>query len=341
MSTRPTLQEVADLAGVSIGTASRVMNNKPNVLPETRERVLAAAEELGYQTPGRASTSSLPMLSTIGALSTLIPHEDAPANPFYGTILSGIDEECRCRNIQLMYAGFNDVDHDDESHWPPLLHASSVDGLLIMGHLPEDLIERIAQRTGKALVLIDAYADPNRFDRVLADNLEGAYRAVSYLIELGHRHIGLIGYRAGAFESFEQRRDGYRRALTDHGITTEYIGESFHHDEAIYEATLDLLRNNPQITAIFACLDIGAIAAIRAATALGLDVPGDLSVMGFDDIAAARSSNPPLTTMHTDIRLMGTLGVRQLIDRAQDPDRIAMTVYVCSYIVERQSTRAL
>ena len=338
---RPKLQDVADLADVSIGTASRVLNNKPNVLPDTRARVLNAASRLGYQAQGRNPAQTAQALSTIGVLATLIPDEYALSNPFYGSVIDGVDRECREQNLKLMYAGIRAVDHDDPAHWPPMLHDPDVHGLLVMGHVPEHVICNISQRTRKPLVLVDAHAPAGMYDMVLPDNIRTGYDATRYLIEQGHRHIGLIGSHTQTLPSFVARRTGYLQALRAYGIDNVYIEDSAHTDEHTYEASLRLLRRAPQITAILAVFDFAANSAIRAARHLGLTVPGDVSVMGIDDVAAARSMVPPLTTMFIDKQLMGMLGVRQLLDRVQNPDRVVLTVLVRTRLVERESVRAL
>lgn len=336
---RTKLQDVADLAGVSIGTASRVLNNKPNVLPETRARVLSAAEQLAYYRK-RGSASEEPTIqATIAVLSGLIPGEYAVSNSFYGNVITGIDMECRERQIKLVYATFSRTVYSTPALWPLPLYDPDIDGLILTGGMPDQVIDQVHDQTGKPIVLVDAYA--SGYDMILADNVMGGYYAVRHLIGQGHRHIGLIGTQPGAFPSFVQRREGYLRALADYGISETYIGESSHLMDATYEATQVLLRRHPQVTAIFFCLDFVANSVIQAVHDLGLDVPGDVSIIGFDDLPLAAQTVPPLTTMHVDIPLMGIIGVRQLLERMHDPERVTARILLRPQLVIRDSVRCL
>lgn len=339
MPDRPKLQSVADLAGVSIGTASRVINNKPNVLPETRARVLEAAVQLGYPTSAPTPEPVPHALSTIGVLATLIPDESALINPFYGGVLHGIDAECRQQNLKLMYAGFSTKDHVNPLRWPPMLHDPDVNGLILMGNMAEHIVDRVSEQTRKPIVLMDTYITPGKYDLVGIDNVKGAFEAVSYLIHQGHQHIGLLGSMPGGIRSFLLRREGYLQALSRYNIP-EYIEDSSHLIDEVCRATVNLLQRAPEITAIFACLDLITQGVFQAAHDLGLRVPEDLSIMGFDDLELARSTHPPLTTMRIDRHLLGQLGVRQLIERAKKPDRVPLAVLLNPALVVRNSVAA-
>jgi DNA-binding LacI/PurR family transcriptional regulator len=336
---RSKLQDVADLAGVSIGTASRVFNNKSKVLPETRARVLSAAEQLAYHHSGNSTIDVPRTQATIGVLSGLTPGEYVVSSSFHGNVLAGIDMECRKQQIKLVYATFGREVWSTPTSWPPPLHDPDIDGFLLTGGIPDHVIDLIRDQTGKPIVLIDAYA--SGYDVILADNVMGGYRAVRYLIEQGHHHIGLIGTQPGAFLSFMHRREGYLRALSDYGISETYIGESSHLMDATYDATRALLKQHPQITAIFFCLDFVANSVIQAVRDLGLDVPEDVSVIGFDDLPLAAQIVPSLTTMHVDIPLMGILGVRQLLERINNPENVATRVLLHPQLVIRDSVRPL
>ncbi len=339
MTKRSKLQDVADLAGVSIGTASRVFNNKPNVLPETRARVLSAAEQLAYYHTGNSILDVPETQATIGVLSSLIPGEIVVSDSFHGNVITGIDMECREQQVKLVYATFSREVYSTPTSWPLPLHDPDIDGLILTGAIPVHVIDQVRDQTEKPIVLIDAYA--SGCDMVLADNVTGGYHAVCYLIEQGHRHIGLIGTQPGAFLSFMHRREGYLRALSEHGISETYIGESSHLMDATYDATRTLLKQHPQITAIFFCLDLVANSVIQAVRDLGLDVPGDVSIIGFDDLPLAAQTVPSLTTMHVDIPLMGSMGVRQLLERINNPERVATKILLRPQLVIRDSVKSL
>lgn len=188
-----TLREVAETAGVSIGTASQALNNRPNVSSETRTRVIDAAKALGY--PVRESVT--PCEANLSVIGMLTKHDhgldDAIVNPFYSYVELGVETECRKRGISLMMAA---VDVDTQNHpvaWPAMLSEPRIDGLLLIGTFIEDTIDQIHQRLNIPIILVDSYAPRLPFDSVVIDNFHGAQTAVEYLIECGHRHIGLIG----------------------------------------------------------------------------------------------------------------------------------------------------
>lgn len=337
MSSRPKLQDVATRAGVSIGTASHVLNNKASVSPETRDRVMEAAAELGYRLPARSNTHSPKKLSTIGVLIKYHTGQGMPIDPFYSAVLSGAEQECKQHNLSLMYST---IAVDDFSHiieCPPILKDHQVDGWLVLGAFIPETLKRHLNPTG--VVLVDAYASHGLYDTIITDNLHGAYNAVKYLIEQGHRHIGLIGSTQNAYPSIHERRLGYLRALHDHGIDQIYIEDSPLHGTFAFSAAQKLLAREPRITAIFACNDDTAMAVMRAAYETNRRIPDDLSLIGFDDTDLASSIIPPLTTMRIDTMLMGSLAVRQLIDRVNSPDRTPITILMSTQLIVRQSVQ--
>lgn len=339
VSEKPTLRAVAQLAGVSLGTASQALSNKPNVLPETRAKVLEAAAALGYQPQTRVQLPAAVNLSTMGLLMKSDDGGHSAFNPFYSYILAGVERECQRQNITLMYAHL-ETDSDNRAlSWPPMLSDQRLDGLIIVGTFLEATIAEISRKSSQAIVLVDAYAPGQNFDSIVTDNVNSAQTAVEYLISQGHRHIGLVGSTADSYPSIRERRKGYTRALKENGINDIYIEDSSLNRDGGYEATLKLLRRAPQITAIFGCNDNAASGAISAAYTLGLKVPDDLSVVGFDDIDLAQELIPALTTMHVDKVLMGALAVRQLRERAENPLRPALTIALSTQLIVRQSVR--
>jgi len=341
VSAKPRLQDVANLAGVSIGTASHALNNKSVVSPETRERVLLAATQLGYNLPSRTFQPSPKTLSTVGVLVKQHAGQDVPIDTFYGAVLSGAEHECKRNNISLLYSSVVVDEMSNVVEWTPLLEDPQVDGWLILGAFLQDTMRQLEGHVGASVVLVDSYAPHMMFDTVVINNEHGAYCAVSHLIEQGHRHIGLIGSAPNAYPSIRERRAGYLRALNEHGLTTPYIEDSPLLRTASLEATKRLLTRHPEITAIFACNDDTAMAVMRAAYELGRRVPDDLSVVGFDNMEFASEIIPPLTTVHVDKMLMGALSVRQLIDRRQHPTRVPVTILVSTRMVIRDSVRTL
>lgn len=335
----PSLRDVAQAAGVSLATASRALNNKTHVQPSTRALVLKAAADLGYKLQVRVAPSAATEFNTVGVLIKRDPFGKARLDPFYYHVLCGIEDECQRLGLSLMYASLPVNEYSNASTWSPLLENGEVDGLVIVGIVFSDaeIIQRIP--THIPVIVVDALVPGFESDIITTDNLNGAYKAVSYLIEQGHRHIGLIGSSVSDADhpSIIERRAGYLKALADHGIKETYVEESIMSPESAYNAVLRLLQHSPQVSAIFSCNDLLAEHAVRAIKDAGLRVPEDISVIGFDDTEEGISCRPPLTTMHVDKQLMGTLAVRQLYDRTANPDRVTINLQMRTKLIVRES----
>jgi LacI family transcriptional regulator len=337
--TGPSLRDVAQAAGVSLGTASRALNNKSNVLPTTRALVLKAATDLGYKLQFRMPTTVSSRLNTVGVVIKRDPKEYPGIDPFNYAILCGVEDECERLGINMMYASLPVDEISSAQTWSPMLENEEIDGLIVIGVVFEK--PEIAARIPREIpvVLVDSYAPNIECDSVLIQNERGSYNAVRYLIQQGHRDIGLIGsgIHGRAHPGIIERHQGYLKALADHGIERTYVEDSYlHHDQA-YSAAFNLLKRCPEVTAIFSCNDDIAPYIVQAANDLGRSVPDDLSIMGFDDSIIALKTQPLLTTVHVDKELMGSLAVRQLYERSANSERPPITTLVSTRLIERES----
>ncbi len=335
---RVTMAEVAGQSGVSLSTVSLVLRDKAGVGAVTRQRVLDVARDLGYilKSP-MAAYSSVP--TNIGLIFKAEPERIPQANQFYSHVLAGIEESCRKRQINLLYATMT-VDQDSYPLELPrvLTDDGTVDGLLLVGAFLNQPLAQVIDRHATPTVLVDAYASHDIYDAVVSDNFKGAYEAVTYLVERGHRHIGLVGCHPHAYPSIQERQNGYARALKDNGISHRYLAKGHLIDTPrVAEAAADLLRRNPQITAVFGVNDELALTVIDVARELGRRVPDDLSIIGFDNVDLAASTIPALTTMHVDKVGMGRLAVHVLINRVNHPGASPVTAVVRPRLVERAS----
>lgn len=337
--TEPSLRDVAKVAGVSLGTASRALNNKSNVLPSTRALVLKAATDLGYKLQFRMPTTVSSRLNTIGVMVKRDPEEYPGIDPFNYAIMSGIEDECERLGINMMYASLPVDEYSSARTWSPMLENEAIDGLAVVGVVFEkhDIAARIP--CDIPVVLVDSYAQDVESDFIHVQNEWGAYTAVRYLIRRGHRNIGLIGSGTNgrAHPGIAERHHGYLRALADHGIETCYIEDSYLHHEQAYNGTYNLLKRCPEVSAIFSCNDDIAPYIVQAAHDLGRSVPDDVSIMGFDDSVVALKTQPLLSTIHVDKELMGALAVRQLYDRSSNLERPPITMLVGTRLIERES----
>lgn len=337
MASTATLRDVARLAGVSIGTASQALNNRPSVLPETRERVLKAAQSLGYTGPVN-QVERRPLVSTIGMLTK---HDYGPppeSNVFFSHVQAGVEMECRAHKINLMFSAIEVDQSNRPIEWPRMIDDRQIDGLLLIGANIDAVAHGLRRKLGTPIVLVDSYAPGYNFDSVLIDNTGGATQAVNHLIDCGHRHIGLIGSNPNSPPDILERREAYRRALRARGIEREYIEDGLMEQADGYRATRRLLERAPEVTALFVTNDDTALGVMNAARDMGLRVPDDLSIVGFDDVDVAREMRPALTTVHVYKTWLGRLAVQRLIQRAQSPDQPRIVVTVATHLVEREST---
>jgi len=344
MVKKVTMRDVAKQADVALSTVSQVFNNKPNVSSETRQRVLDAAQLLGYSKTNSSNNGHFPEFSTIGLLTSTSPDGISMlTNTFFSQIVVSIERECRRNHLNLMYANVEVDEKGRTQGMPPMLADNLVDGVIIVGAFLPETITHIYESAGTNIVLIDGYTPEEiAFDSILIDNHQGASCAVSHLIENGHRKIGLIGSNVNDYPSIAQRREAYIQTLERHGIRETFIEESSIQYATAYEATYRLMEKHPEITAIFACNDETAVKAVMAVLQnLGYSVPDDISVIGFDNTDVATQSNPALTTMHVDRELMGILGVQRLIEKSKNSELTPMKSLISTKLVVRDSVKRL
>jgi LacI family transcriptional regulator len=342
MGRKVTIEDVARQSNASSATVSLVLRQKPGISPETRQRVLDAARSLGYQPRTPFTASNVPVTRNIGlivrARTRAIDKDRSAVNSFYSWVVTGLDAAARQQRLNLLYAT---VPVDEDNHpfeLPRHLLEQSLDGLLLVGSLNDETIEEMVGSRTVPVVLVDAPAHPSRFDVIASENELGAYRGVSYLIGKGHRDIAFVGARLDANPNFGQRREGYLRALREHGLTP-YIANDDRVTDDVAHATQVLLKRAPQITAIFGSNDAFAIEALRAAQAHGYRIPDDISVVGFDDIELSQQTMPALTTMAVDKVSMGRLAIQTLVYRLAWPEAAITLTTLQPRLVERQSVR--
>lgn len=180
-------------------------------------------------------------------------------------------------------------------------------------------------------------ANKNHYDTVISDNFRAAYQAVTYLIEKGHRHIGLLGSDVNCYPSLKERRNGYLRAMKENNLTEVYIANFNINRSKGFDETIALLQEYPHLTALLCVNDDVGSHAIRAVKALGKRVPADISIIGYDDTYLAINTHPTLTTMHVDTVAMGRAAVHLLALRIENPESARMTLTIHPTLVERES----
>ena len=329
--TKVTIVDVAAEAGVSFGTVSRVINDDIHVKKETRERVMATMQRLGFVANRQARSLAGGKSHTIGVL---VPDL---GTGYIGEIIRGIDAELSLTDLDLiLYTTHRTA--SKEASYVANLATGMVDGLLlVLPRSPVDFIGNLTQRKFP-FVLIDHQGAGRDCPAVGATNWQGAYNATEYLIKLGHVHIGFI---TGSMDlgCAVERLDGYRSALRTHHISFApelvYEGTFFQPDG--YAGTQALLDLPVPPTAIFASNDVMAMGVMDAVRSRGMRVPGDISVVGFDDIPQASMVHPALTTVNQPLEKMGRVATQKLLDLLQKPDTEAERIELPTELIIRES----
>jgi LacI family transcriptional regulator len=304
-----TIADVATRAGVSTATVSRVLAGRGGARPETRERIITSARELGYRPSGVARSLKLQTTRTLGLVITDI------GNPFFPELVRAVEDAARARNYAVLLCNAGE-DGGREAAYLELLAERRVDGIVIAS-------SGVGVRHGAWLataplpvVLVNCASPAASLPTILSDNRVGARLAIEHLLSLGHRRIGHIS-APSRNEAAAERLQGARDAFRDAGLDPAelLVAEGDGHVAGGAAAAHLLLEREPALSGIFAYNDLSAIGAIRTIRGRGLTVPGDVSVVGFDDVDLAAYADPPLTTIAQQTARMGRWAVAQLLDR--------------------------
>jgi LacI family transcriptional regulator len=334
-STKVTMTDIARKSGVSPATVSLVLRDKPGISSATRQRVLDSAAALGYIF-SPSMTGERPFISSIGIIFKVRPNDAPQTNQFYAPVLSGIEAYCRAQNINLFYAQLPVDEYNNPLEAPRLLTEQPADGLLFVGIQLNEAVAKVLHRQTQPIVLVDAYANDEEYDAVVTDNAAGAYRATTHLIQNGHRYIAMMGSTSDGYPSIQERRNGYLRAVHEHGLTAEFV-DCDHTLDSTTPVADAFLRQNERITAVFCANDEVAISLMRVAQSMGIRIPQDLSVVGFDNIQLAHLVAPALTTMRVDKAGMGRLAAQFLSNRIQFPEAGYVKSVIHPSLIERDS----
>lgn len=330
------MSDVARQAGVSKTTVSFVLNSSdtPNIPDETRQRILDAVEELGYELDARAQALRSGNTKTI---ALIIPDL---RNPHFCEYATGIEEAARASGYHLLLSSTTLNDEYAVEIFKDLARRR-FDGLILASSFILDSDEARAtlmqiQKRGLPVVeLSENYG----VDSVFSDYFEATKEVMSYLLSLGHRRIGLI-YGVGGHELGQDRLQPYQEALKTAGIPAEasLIAECGPTIEDGYQAAIKLLRLPSRPTAIIAINDLLAISAVRAAADAGLHLPTDLSLVGYDDIPMANYITPRLTTVTKNALTLGKKAFEVLLTRIQNPDLPRQRIHNPAKLILREST---
>ena len=309
---RASIRDVAARAGVSVTTVSHTLNATRFVSEAARAKVHEAAHALGY-VPSEIARGL--KHNTTRTLGMLVPNN---SNPYFAEIIRGVEHHCYGAGYSLLLCNSNDDVHQQADHLR-VLAERRVDAIVLVASGDDDSIVASCKDLRLPLVLVDREIDAIAVDLIEVDHAAGGELATAHLLSLGHRRVACIGGPSDLRPSL-QRVAGWRRALEAAGITPradELVRGDFG-PESGAAAMRRLLQSSERPTAVFVCNDMMAIGALHAAHEAGIDVPRELSVVGFDDIELAAYTSPPLTTVAQPKEAIGTGAAGLLLERLRE-----------------------
>ncbi|MEM1759682.1 MAG: LacI family DNA-binding transcriptional regulator [Thermofilaceae archaeon] len=323
---RVTLRDVAERAGVSINTASRALTNKPEISPETKRKVLLAAQELGYRPNRIARALRSQKTHTIGVVVGDI------ANPYFSTLVRGVEKVSRTYEYSVI---LQETDENAEREKKALetVLAAQVDGVLLTPTQQDTCSVKMLLESGTLFILMSRYFRDLETNYVVMDDYRGGFIATEYLIHRGYRRIAILGGPMHLSSGYE-RYAGYLEAHRTYGIEVHkdlVVTGCLTMDDG-YCAALRLLKRRDTSEAIFAFSDFVALGVYRAAYESGLRIPQDLAVIGFDNTSLGLCLNPPLTSVGKNPEELGKRAafalVKMLKGKASGPVKLKLSVYL-------------
>jgi len=307
-----TIKDVARQAGVSPSTVSRVIADHPRISPDTKEKVRAIMNELGYYPNAIARSLVNQTSNSIGVIRARLTEENF-ANPFFPAVIQGISSVAYKHRLSLVLSTSKTFQQEDEECLD-LLRQRRVDGVILLAsHREDQLIPRL-RKDGFPFVLIGRYEGQEEINWVNNDNIEDAKTAVRYLLDKGHRRIACLDGDPRYVVSID-RLSGYKKAFIEQNLEVP-VGLVEHSEFSVeggYQATLRLLQRDPSFTALFAVDDLVAIGAMRALQERNIQVGNEVAVVGFNDTILGACVQPALTSVHVPIYELGQIAVQMLV----------------------------
>lgn len=340
MAKKTSMDDIAKKLGISKNTVSLALRGMPGISGQTRKLILDTARESGYEykkgmkLPGsrECDTRNICLILSRSLRNTI---------GFYSYIQFGIEAEAKKNNINTILYYFDENDENFET--PLCIKEGMISGIITLGHISEKTLNAIIEYQ-LPLVVIDEYFDNMKLDYILTDNLSSGYIATEYLIQCGHRDIGYMGDIHWA-SSFYDRYLGYLRAMEVYGLTINpphsLLNKNMQHlvDKDV-QLVVQHLKTLPGLpTAFFCCNDPEAFALYKAFEVMGIKIPEDVSIIGFDDIDSARNVSPELTTLHIEKELMGKKAVQRLVEKMEDTASLPQKILLSTTLVERKSVK--
>ncbi|KHE72228.1 LacI family DNA-binding transcriptional regulator [Halobacillus sp. BBL2006] len=331
----PTIQDVAKAANVSIATVSRVLNNQPGFSEKTKTKVLEAIEELGYQPNAIARGLVNRNSGTIGVLFPSV------SGLLSAEVLHGIEARAHEQGYSVIVCN-TAADPVKTLKYIQLLSEKRVDGLVFVSEEVTEEYYKAFERMGVpvSLVLTQSYKYPLPFVKV--DDSHAAYTATRHLIESGHEKIGMISGNPNDILAGMGRIEGFKRALLEAGLPySDSLVEkssSFTYEDGL-KSFPKLMERYPEMTAVFSASDEIAVGAIAAAYKLGINIPEDVSIIGYDNLKLSEMSVPPLTTISQPFQRMGEKAIEMVLTMKEE--KTAESCIMAHELVERDSVKKI
>lgn len=325
-----TIKTVADMAGVSKSTVSRVMNNSKPVSEEIRKRVMDAIEATNFKPSSVARSLSNKKTHLIGVIIPDI------SNPVFSEIMKGIEDQAHAEGYNVLLCNARN-DTDKELEYIDILKDKEVDGMIFSGIRPSEAMREALQAFHKPITLIGYEDGSNDFSTIIIDNFGAAYEVGVHFIQKNHKHIGMIYGPLEGICSGLRRFEGFKQAVEEHeGHFYGVEGSYKVHDG--YEGTKQLLVEQEDITAIFCANDEMAIGCIKALHEMNKSIPEEIEVIGFDDIYLSEIYVPSLTTVRQEFEEKGLSAMKKLIGIINGDETVEKIVHG-HQLIFRESTR--
>jgi LacI family transcriptional regulator len=330
------MSALAARAGATPRDVALVVAGDPRVPADTHRRIADEIEATGYR-PFQSVQAQLGRPLRLAIVFKTYGGDDPEANRFYTPIASAIALACARHGTEVVQATMAVDDHYGLMEIPDVLLEGRSDGAFLIGtQLNTEAVGHV-RSSSCPIVLVDGYSAGDVLDSVVTDNVAGAKMAVEHLYAAGHREIALLGTEPVCYPSIQARRAGYSEALGAHNLQAHYIDASYVLTATVAALGVDYIGRHPEVTALFGANDLITVAFMEMAHGSGLRIPGDVSVVGFDDMDVASLAMPALTTLAIDKALMARAAFGLLAHRLEVLTADPLTAIVSPRLVERES----
>lgn len=328
-TTNITIHRVAELAGVSTATVSRVINGSEGVSDELKEKVKKIIQQTGYRPNRAARLLRAGKVRKVGVLFADI------RNPFFTSVLAGIEGALQRADYVLILGNTNDDAKVEQMHLQAFME-EGVSGIIFASQALTVSQYQSFLEFGIPMLLIDRVPEGLKVDSVSIDNFESARRATHHLLTLGHKNIAYIG-GPERISTARLRREGFQKACGEGGIDSQSIFLGNFRQDGGYQAMEQCLTASKKSTAVLVGNNLMTLGALEAIHKHNLSIPNEIALVGFDDMPWATSLQPPLTVIAQPTYELGSIAARLLLDRIQNPENPIQQVFLATQLIVRKS----